>query len=40
MIDNNDQLIRFYIDGGSYIATFSFSDLTIEMKEANYEIQK
>lgn len=37
---NNDQLIRFSIDGAAYIATFSYNDMTIEVEGATYAIQK
>ena len=37
---NNDQLIRFSIDGVAYIATFSFNNMTIEVEGTTYAIQK
>lgn len=37
---NNDQLIRFSIDGVAYIATFSYNNMTIEVEGTTYAIQK
>lgn len=37
---NNDQLIRFSVDGVAYIATFSFNNMTIEVEGTKYAIQK
>ena len=37
---NNDQLIRFSIDGVAYIATFSFNNMTIEVEGTTYAIQR
>lgn len=38
--DNNDQLIRFSIDGTAYIAMFCYEDMTIEVEGTTYVIQK
>lgn len=37
---NNDQLIRFSIDGVAYIAKFSFNNMTIEVEGTTYAIQR
>lgn len=37
---NNNQLIRFSIDGVAYIAAFSYNNMTIEVEGTTYAIQR